>query len=181
MPILTLKKFGWIFPPRRKRKSLRSDEMGFVDFLNKCLQIKADELSLEIYQSTEFEFLVVSLITEGEPTSQLERGEGSQGFPLGFYSVFTERITGGRKKAGSPYTLNDSGFYWKSHELEIKLGGFRIIADDFKDGKSFLKELKIPEEEAQNLSDENLEIVIEEHKTLFSEAFRDLVDSFKDI
>ncbi len=155
--------------------------MSFLTFLKKSTEIRADELSFQIYQSAEFEFLVVSLITEGQPTSQLENRKGSKGEPLGFYSLFTEIETGGRKKEGEPYDLKESGVYYDSHELDSRLGGFKIVANSTKQGEDFLVELNIPEEEAQNLTDENLEIIIQEHKELMQEAFRDIIDSFKTI
>lgn len=153
-----------------------------LEFLRKCLTIDAESISLEVYQTAEFEFLVVSLITEGQSTSQLERGIGGLGQPLGFYSLFTEVITGGRKRQGQPYTLKETGFYYDSHRIETKLGSFTINADSTtnKDG-DFLQKLDINSEEAQSLTDGNLQLVINEHKELFSEAFRELIDSFKTI
>lgn len=150
-----------------------------TDFLKKVKTINASQLAFNIYKTTEFEFLVVSLITEGQPTSQLEKGIGADGQIIGVYSLATEAITGGRKKAGSPYNLKDSGFYYDSHEIRPFVGGFDIIADSDKPQGDFLDILGIDEENVQALTDGNLQIIIDELKELFPDEIRKFLRSIR--
>lgn len=149
---------------------------GLKAYFKGLQEIDDQQLAFNIYKTTEFEFLVVSLITEGQPTSQLEKGIDSDGNILGFYSVATEVFSGGRKKAGDRYTLKDTAFYYNSHEVIAELTGFTIVADTNKDGKDFLRDLGLEDQKVINLTDGNLQIVIDEFKEFFSDAFREFLD-----
>ena len=149
-------------------------------FLDRVSNIKIDQLAFTIYQTKEFEMLVVSLVTKGQPTSQLKQGIDKDGQIIGRYSLRTELETGGRKKAGTPYTLEDTGFYYESHEVIAFLGGFTIVADSVSiyDG-DFLERLEIDEQDVQNLTDGNLQIVIDRIAELLPDEIRKLVNSIR--
>ena len=149
---------------------------GLIDYFDNLQTVNDNQLAFTIYKSVGFEFLVVSLITEGQPTSQLKKGKGADGEIIGVYSVATQFITRGKKKAGNPYTLKDTGFYYDSHEVIAALTGFTIVANAQKEGSNFLTDLGIDEDNVQSLSDGNLQIVIDEFKELFSEEFRAFLD-----
>lgn len=152
---------------------------GLNKFLRDIQKINAEQLAFNIYKTTEFEFLVVSLITEGQPTSQLKRGVGADGEIIGRYSIATQSITGGRKKAGSPYTLKDTGFYYDSGEVVAFLGGFTTVFDSDKPDGDFIDRLDLDEDNVEGLEDGNLQIVIDEVKELFPDQIRAFIDSVR--
>lgn len=47
------------------------------------------------------------------------RGVDGKGEVIGYYSYATELITKGRKRQGDPYTLEDTGAFYASMEVEI--------------------------------------------------------------
>lgn len=145
-------------------------------YFKEASKIKADELLFRIYKTTEFEYLVVSLITEGQPSSQLAKGLDADGDIIGVYSRATEIITGGKKKAGSPFTLKDTGFYYDSHKVVAALEGFTIVADSKTNKKGdFLQRLSIDANKVQDLSDGNLQIVIDEVKDFLPDMVREFL------
>lgn len=153
---------------------------GLKNYFLKLAEIDKDKLLFTIYKSVEFEFLVVSLITEGQPTSQLKRGLNKDGDIIGLYSIATERYSGGKKKAGTPYTLKDTGFYYDSHEVIAALDGFTIVADSKTNKKvDFLKVHNIDANAVQDLSDGNLQIVIDEVKEFLPDEVRKYISSVK--
>jgi len=149
-------------------------------FLNRVAKINIQKLAFTIYQTKKFEMLVVALVTEGLPTSQLKQGIGADGNIIGLYSLATEFITGGQKKAGTPFTLKDTGFYYDSHEVVAFIGGFTIVADPVTiyEG-NFLDRLGIDEENVQNLTDGNLQIVIDQIAQLLPDQIRKFVNSVR--
>lgn len=60
---------------------------------------------------------------------------GSDGLALGYYSKATEKLSNGRKKAGDPVTLFDTGAFYKGFFLSVDKD--RIIFDS-KDSKTKL-------------------------------------------
>ena len=51
--------------------------------------------------------------------SQLKaKGVDSNERVIGYYSALTELISGGRKKQGQPYTLEDTGDFYRSIQLK---------------------------------------------------------------
>lgn len=48
---------------------------------------------------------------------------------IGFYSYFTELISGGVKKQGDPYNLKDTGYFYKSMFISVLKDSILIDAD----------------------------------------------------
>lgn len=69
--------------------------------------------------------------------AQWDRGEDREGVILGVYSIATEKITKGRKKAGEPYNLLDTGDFREGTYLIVELEGkdleFTIGSTDDKE------------------------------------------------
>jgi hypothetical protein len=66
--------------------------------------------------------------------SQLkEKGVYKDGDVIGFYSEATEWITNGEKQAGDPYTLDDTGAFYRSMFITVYKDLFEINADAQKD------------------------------------------------
>lgn len=57
---------------------------------------------------------------------QLQEGIDEDGDNMGYYSLMTERITKGRKQQGDPYTLEDTGAFYRSMFVEVALDSFFI-------------------------------------------------------
>jgi hypothetical protein len=63
-----------------------------------------------------------------------DKGEDIKGDVIGEYSGFTEEITKGRKKAGTHYTLYDTGDFYKSFDVNVYSDdSFTIEADSIKE------------------------------------------------
>lgn len=63
---------------------------------------------------------------------QLDGGYDGKGEIIGIYSFATENITNGRKRAGEPYDLNDTGFFRASIVVVPKLFVISIYANGKK-------------------------------------------------
>lgn len=88
-----------------------------------------------------------------------KRGIDENGDIIGFYSVATENISKGRKKAGTPFTLYDTGEFYRS--MFVSALSDSIIID----GNSTKMEGQLWwGEEILGLTDENLEKLILEVK-----------------
>ena len=82
----------------------------------------------------------------------------------GVYSGVTEILSKGRKKAGTPYTLFDTGDFFNSWVVDVQNGFITINANPIKKGDSF-GGTNLFEEYGINilgLTDENLGILISE-------------------
>jgi hypothetical protein len=139
--------------------------------LNQIIGLDLDQLAFDIARTDTFKKLVISLNTEGTPTSQLfELGEDSEGTKLsqigGDYSPFTVQE---KQRKGQPtdrITLKDTGEFYRSFVVIPFKGGFRIEADTIKDDTDLEKEW------GQNiigLSPENIEIIVNFYKDAIQE------------
>jgi hypothetical protein len=73
------------------------------------------------------------IINEFIQKDQLRRrGVDGNNDIIGFYSIATEFITGGRKKAGEPFDLYDSGDFYESMFVTALNDGLLIEADTLK-------------------------------------------------
>jgi hypothetical protein len=87
---------------------------------------------LKKYPSSNFiDDLVISLDESEEATnlqiSQWQDGRDSNGQTLGYYKPLTEILSGGRKKAGELYNLNDSGDLYKQTSLWSRQSGIDVL------------------------------------------------------
>tara|TARA_R110000824_G_scaffold85121_3_gene211818 strand:+ start:10217 stop:10699 length:483 start_codon:yes stop_codon:yes gene_type:complete len=148
-------------------KSLRN-------ILKAIINLDVDQIALEIARTTEHKKLVISLNTEGLPTSQLfELGEDSEGLKLddigGGYTLFTiyEKL-----KFDQPVdrvTLKDTGAFYRTFDVRPFNGGFTIEADTFKDGDNLENRWG---KDIVGLNDDNLNILIEFYKERILEKVR---------
>lgn len=96
---------------------------------------------------------------------------------IGYYSRATEKITGGRKKAGTPFTLYDTGDFYRGFYLRIQNNVASVYSRDSKT-KSLVDAHKdqfstFLSGEFFGLTDENLREVIEKSiLPLFISAIR---------
>lgn len=84
------------------------------------------------------------------------------GKDIGFYSKATEKITGGAKRAGDPFTGVDSGDWMKGFFMKVdKDGLFFGSTDEKKNKKIFGEKSTWLSKDLFALTDENLNLVIE--------------------
>lgn len=77
-----------------------------------------DDLSISLDESKEVNNLQIS---------QWQDGRDSNGQTLGYYKPLTEILSGGRKKAGELYNLNDSGDLYKQTSLWSNQNGIDVL------------------------------------------------------
>lgn len=81
------------------------------------------------YDSDQFLSDFAMQIIEDEKAIDIQReqwaidGADIHGHTIGFYKKLTEELTGGRKKAGEPYDLKDTGDFWQKTYLNAVIKG----------------------------------------------------------
>lgn len=81
------------------------------------------------YDSDQFLSDFAMQIIEDEKAIDIQReqwaieGADVHGHTIGFYKKLTEELTGGRKKAGEPYDLKDTGDFWQKTYLNAVIKG----------------------------------------------------------
>jgi hypothetical protein len=144
------------------------------NLLKKFIEFDVDQLALEISRTPTFKKLVISLNTEGLPTSQLfELGQDAQGRTLesigGEYSPFTVEV---KRRKGQPtdrITLKDTGDFYRTFDVIPFKGGFRIEADTIKDGQDLQDSWG---KEIVGIDQRNLLIIIEFYKNAIQEKVK---------
>lgn len=90
-----------------------------------------------------------------------EKSQDIDGNPLGFYSKATELISGGKKKAGDPFTGIDTGDWFKGFYMQEVSGVLRFGSKDPKTN-DILKSDNWLSDEIFGLSDDELKAVIDQ-------------------
>lgn len=112
--------------------------------------------------------LIVNLIRYNQLT---EQGVNSEGDIIGTYSYTTELLSEGRKKRGEPYDLNDTGEFFRSMYVQVLADSIVVNADYAKMEDQNWWNINI-----LNLTDENLEVYIEEIKQNYVKEARRILD-----
>jgi hypothetical protein len=73
-----------------------------------------------------------------------------------FYSIWTEILSGGKKKAGDPYNLNDTGAFYRGMFVNVLRDSFVVDSDEAikEDGTDLFYEYG---DDIVGLTDENME------------------------
>lgn len=66
-----------------------------------------------------------------------KQGKNREGTVIGRYSPFTEKISGGKKRAGDPWNFFDTGDFYKHFTLDHKNGKLDLFSTDSKLDKIF--------------------------------------------
>jgi len=112
--------------------------------------------------------LIVNLIRYNQLT---EQGVNSEGNIIGYYSQMTEILSVGRKKRGEPYDLNDTGEFFRSMYVQVLADSIVVNADYAKMEDQNWWNINI-----LNLTDENLEVYIEEIKQNYVKEARRILE-----
>lgn len=136
-----------------------------------------DQIALDIARTETFKQLVISINTEGLPTSQLfELGEDSTGKLLssigGEYSPFTVEEKKRKRQPTDRITLKDTGDFYRTFKVIPFKGGFRIEADTIKDGEDLQDSWG---DDIVGISPNNLEIIVNFYKDAILEAVRNRI------
>ena len=100
--------------------------------------------------------MIIKLIQDKQ---LIEKGVDSEGRVIGYYSAFTEILSGGKKKEGDPYNLEDTGEFFMSMFVKVLSNGIIINADYAKMQSQDWWDLNI-----LNLTEENLAKYVEKIK-----------------
>lgn len=126
--------------------------------LNKAKKITKNNLAKELFQyirSIEKEFLDLN-------KQQIEQdSKDIFGKPIGFYSFGTELASGGKKKAGDPFTGVDTGDWFKGFKMQEVSGVLRFYSTDPKNSEILNSENWLSSD-LFGLSDNNLKAIIQE-------------------
>lgn len=102
------------------------------------------------------------IVNEYIQKDQLTRqGIDEDGTILGYYKPLTELLSQGRKKAGTPYNLNDSGAFYRSMFVTALNDGILIEgATEKMEGEKWWIENNLEAEKILGLTNENMEKLI---------------------
>lgn len=105
-----------------------------------------------------FDKKTTSQIIDWIKIDQLENeGVNDLGQIIGFYSFATEKISNGRKKAGDPYNLDDTGYFLQTLTVHVFKDYFLLDADGQKQNENLFRKYG---DGIIGLTDENLEKLI---------------------
>lgn len=101
------------------------------------------------------------------------KGIDEDGDVLGTYSYMTQILSGGRKKAGTNYTLLDSGQFYRSIYIKV-FRDVMLVDGDFNKmlDKNWWNINNLEESKILGLNDENLEKFIAQVAIGYAEYFR---------
>lgn len=102
---------------------------ALYQLLNRAsLRLSQKVLFMEIMRKPYIKkFIIEELIQK----DQLQKGMDEDGDIIGYYSEFTESINP-EKRAGTPYTLKDTGDFYKSMFITVNTNYIEIDADPIK-------------------------------------------------
>lgn len=147
--------------------------------IQSIIDLDVDEIALDIARTPTFKRLVISLNTEGLPTSQLfELGEDATGKTLesigGEYSPFTVSVKQSKNQPTDRVTLKDTGAFYRSFVVKPFKGGFLIEADTIKDGQDLQDSWG---NEIVGISPDNLQIIVELYRKAIIKQLKNNVNA----
>jgi hypothetical protein len=148
---------------------LMDTEIGKV--MNRLRVGQAEYLWRKVLSDKEFQKWILDLIRIDQ---LFEQGIDSDGDVIGYYSYFTE-LMNPEKQEGTPYTLKDSGAFYKSMILFIGPDYFEVDADPIKVDNQTGEETNLFYKYGENIigiTDENLQKLRDEIKERYREELR---------
>ena len=107
------------------------------DLMERSKALSQREIWFYVFSDTKFKTKVLDFIRIDQ---LFEQGVNEDDQVIGRYSIVTETVYNPEKVAGSPYTLKDSGDFYKSFMMEVLPDGIIINADGIKDDGTDLLE-----------------------------------------
>ena len=107
------------------------------DLMERTTHISQKEIWFYVFYDTKFKTEVLNFIRIDQ---LFEQGVDEDDRVIGTYSIITETQYNSSKVAGTPYTLFDTGDFYRSFMLEVVPDGIIINADGIKDDGTDLLE-----------------------------------------
>ena len=127
---------------------------------------KEGKIFKEVLDNKVIKDLIVRLNTK----EQLEKDKtDSLGAHLGTYSFATEQMSDGKKKQGQFIDLKDTGEFYASWKVKVFQRFISIDANPIKEKNNLFDDYG---EDVLGLTDDNLQILIDETKKLYIEYYR---------
>lgn len=143
------------------------------NLIDRVKQLDAEKIVINLIFKDEIRTFILDLNRQKQ---LYEKGEDIEGNALGEYSAYTEEITQGRKKAGSHYTLFDTGEFYRSFDVAVYSdNSFVVEADTIKDDGTDLARkfgqdiLGLSSDSKGELINKLLPLIIEQVKLQLSE------------
>lgn len=145
---------------------------------NRAKRLDSNVILATIYKESEVEGFIVSLNTEGQPTSQLyEFGIDSKGNllePPYSFTTIQLKLDGFGDKRIDHVTLKDTGEFYESFQIEILKDGFEIVANPLKENTDLTEKYG---QDIIGLTDENKAILSEYLQPfIFAELRKNLLE-----
>ena len=102
-----------------------------------------------------------------------EKGVDEDGDVIGYYSLYTEILSGGRKKFGDHYTLEDTGAFYRSMFITVFRDSIVIDADPIKGQDNLFFKYG---EGIIGLTEENMGLLQQEIKKKYIEKARSILE-----
>jgi len=99
------------------------------DLMDRTMHISHREIWFYVFQDLAFKQKVLDWVRIDQ---LFEQGTDEKGQVIGYYSEVTEMVYNPDKIAGTPYTLKDTGDFYKSFMIEVLADSFIIDADPIK-------------------------------------------------
>jgi hypothetical protein len=115
-----------------------------------------------VFSDKDFQTWILDLIRDDQ---LMEKGVNEDGQIIGYYTQYTEELTNGRKKAGEPYNLFDTGDFYKSMLILLGTDYFEIDADPIKENANLFTKFG---EGIIGLTEESLDKLREETKRRYA-------------
>lgn len=147
------------------------DQTSLFNYANKLITLKGQEdwIFKRVLDNEILKRKIIELNTERQLGDE---GINALGRIIGLYSYATEFLSNGKKRAGDPFNLNDTGAFWASFEVKVSQGFITIDADGDKGDDDLFDKYGI---EILGLTDDNLQILIEDAKKLYEEYYRSIL------
>ena len=107
------------------------------DLMERSKALSQREIWFYVFSDMKFKTKVLDFIRIDQ---LFEQGVNEDDQVIGRYSIITETVYNPEKVAGSPYTLKDTGDFYKSFMMEVLPDGIIINADGIKDDGTDLLE-----------------------------------------
>ena len=107
------------------------------DLMERTMFISQKEIWFYVFSDMKFKTKVLDFVRIDQ---LFEQGVNEDDQVIGTYSIITETVYNPEKVAGTPYTLKDTGDFYKSFMMQVLPDGIIINADGIKDDGTDLLE-----------------------------------------
>jgi hypothetical protein len=147
------------------------DKTALYEYANKLTTLSGQEnwIFKRVLDNDIIKRKIIELNTERQFGDE---GVNALGRIIGVYSYATEFMSNGRKRAGEPFNLNDTGAFWASFNVKVFQGHIIIDADGDKGDEDIIQKYGI---DILGLTDENLQILIEDAKEFYIDYYRSIL------